>query len=264
MPSCASRDRQRAEGPRLPDQQCRRLPQRHQDPPAARLRARPCRRSSWRLSTRPSPSSMDRAEVVATFAPAARAALAAFPVEPDGLELVALAENVTWRVTDRADGASLGAEAAPALVPHAGRAGLRTHCGCGRWPTPGSRCRCRCAPGTARNSPPSSCRRPASGGWPDGALDGGPDHGRRDARGRRSGDRRSVVRAAGRLAARMHEQASRWQPPAGFRRPVLDADGLHGQRAALGPVLGPSCARSRANGGWSSTRVGVSPKCCEG
>jgi hypothetical protein len=29
-----------------------------------------------------------------TFTPAAREALAAFPIEPDGLELVSLAENV--------------------------------------------------------------------------------------------------------------------------------------------------------------------------
>ena len=36
-----------------------------------------------------------------TFTPAAREALAAFPIEPDGLELVSLAEN---RVTDRRDG----------------------------------------------------------------------------------------------------------------------------------------------------------------
>src|SRR4051794_24389021 len=49
---------------------------------------------------------MDKADLAATFAPAARAALAAFPIEPDGLEPVALAENVTWRVTDRRDGAS--------------------------------------------------------------------------------------------------------------------------------------------------------------
>ena len=39
-----------------------------------------------------------------TFAPAARGAPEAFPIEPDGLELVALAENVTYRVVDRRDG----------------------------------------------------------------------------------------------------------------------------------------------------------------
>ena len=39
-----------------------------------------------------------------TFTPAAREALKAFPIEPDALELVSLAENVTYRVVDRRDG----------------------------------------------------------------------------------------------------------------------------------------------------------------
>src|SRR5262245_7813469 len=40
------------------------------------------------------------------FAPAAREALKAFRIEPDGLDLVPLAENVTCRVVDRRDGAA--------------------------------------------------------------------------------------------------------------------------------------------------------------
>ena len=39
-----------------------------------------------------------------TFRPAALAALSAFPIEPDALDLVSLAENVTYRVVDRRDG----------------------------------------------------------------------------------------------------------------------------------------------------------------
>ena len=39
-----------------------------------------------------------------TFMPAAREALKAFPIEPDALELVSLAENVTYRLVDRSDG----------------------------------------------------------------------------------------------------------------------------------------------------------------
>lgn len=39
-----------------------------------------------------------------SFTPAALEALKAFPIEPDALELVALAENVTYRVVDRRDG----------------------------------------------------------------------------------------------------------------------------------------------------------------
>jgi len=38
------------------------------------------------------------------FRPAALAALAAFPIEPDALELVSLSENITYRVVDRRDG----------------------------------------------------------------------------------------------------------------------------------------------------------------
>src|SRR5438034_8792451 len=52
------------------------------------------------------PRSMADGVVADTFAPAAREALKAFPIEPDALELVSLAENVTYRVVDRRDGAA--------------------------------------------------------------------------------------------------------------------------------------------------------------
>src|SRR5260370_19973575 len=39
-----------------------------------------------------------------SFAPGTREALKAFPIEPDGLELMPLSENVTYRVVDRRDG----------------------------------------------------------------------------------------------------------------------------------------------------------------
>src|ERR1043165_1681027 len=39
-----------------------------------------------------------------TFTPAAHEALKAFPIEPEALGLVWLAENVTYRVVDRRDG----------------------------------------------------------------------------------------------------------------------------------------------------------------
>ena len=47
---------------------------------------------------------MDRAQADRIFTPAAAQALKAFPIEPDGLELVALSENVTFRVTDAPSG----------------------------------------------------------------------------------------------------------------------------------------------------------------
>src|SRR5580692_10014141 len=49
---------------------------------------------------------MDNAEAERVFTPAAVEALKAFPLEPERIELVALSENVTFRVTDRQDGAA--------------------------------------------------------------------------------------------------------------------------------------------------------------
>ncbi|HZK99515.1 MAG TPA: phosphotransferase [Caulobacteraceae bacterium] len=46
---------------------------------------------------------MDRDTTAALYAPAARAAAAAFPVEAGEIELVAVSENVTFRVTDAND-----------------------------------------------------------------------------------------------------------------------------------------------------------------
>src|SRR4051794_4895584 len=52
---------------------------------------------------------MTAASAVAdTYTPAARAALDAFAIEPEGLELVSLSENVTYRVVDRRDGTAYG------------------------------------------------------------------------------------------------------------------------------------------------------------
>ena len=46
---------------------------------------------------------------------------------------------------------------------------------------------------------------------------------------------RGHFQALGRIAARIHNQASGWRPPAGFRRHALDADGLMGERPFWGP-----------------------------
>ena len=221
-------------------------------------------RSSWRLSTRPSPSSMDRDEVVATFAPAARAALAAFPVDPDGLELVTLAENVTWRVTDRRDGASWALKlhrpwyhTLEELISE--RLWVRALADAGiAVPLPlrtcsGEEFAFRRRAGERR----AATRR-------NDALDGGPDHGRCDARGRRPVDRRSVVRAVGSPRC-PHARAG--QPLAAARR--LQRAPRSMPRASwaarrIGALSGSILRSLPANGSWSSTRVGVSPKCCKG
>src|SRR5712692_9120348 len=55
-------------------------------------------------SIRRLPRSMAEGVAADPFTPAALAALRAFPIEPDALNLVSLAENVTYRVMDRRDG----------------------------------------------------------------------------------------------------------------------------------------------------------------
>src|SRR6187551_3965601 len=58
------------------------------------------RRTSWSRSTKRWPNSMNREAIGRAFAPAARAALPAFPIDARDLTLVSLAENVTFKVTD--------------------------------------------------------------------------------------------------------------------------------------------------------------------
>jgi Ser/Thr protein kinase RdoA (MazF antagonist) len=49
------------------------------------------------------------------------------------------------------------------------------------------------------------------------------------------GQRAMQFSALGQLLATMHQQASGWQPPAGFSRHALDADGLMGSKPFWGP-----------------------------
>ena len=111
---------QPAEGQGLPDQQCRRLRQRREDPPAAAVLASRCGRIPGRLGrndrrTRGIQSGPTEAEQA--YAPAARQALAAFGVEPAELRFVHLSENVTFRATDATRWVAARAAAAPPLVP---------------------------------------------------------------------------------------------------------------------------------------------------
>src|SRR5688572_13172397 len=76
-------------------------------------------RRSSAPSTPRSAASMDRAAAEAAYTPAAREALAAFEIAPAALELVHMAENVTFRVTGSRDGT--------AYVLRLHRPGYRTH-----------------------------------------------------------------------------------------------------------------------------------------
>lgn len=168
------------------------------------------------------------------FAPAAREALAAFGVEPAALRFVHVSENVTFRVTDARDGSPLvlrlhrpGYHDLPALRSE--------H----QWT------RALVAAGIAAPEPlltrdgASFVEVGIAGGerrwaglarWVDGELLA--DVLQRDA------DQASAAahfRQLGAIMAAMHNQASGWTPPEGFRRHRLDADGLMGPEPFWGP-----------------------------
>jgi Ser/Thr protein kinase RdoA (MazF antagonist) len=174
-------------------------------------------------------------EAEQAYAPAARQALAAFGVTAAELRFVNLSENVTFRVTDARDGARLvlrlhrpwyhdieelksehlwtralvaAGIAAPEPLPTlAGESfaqveiaatGERRWAGLARW-VDGE----LLAEVMARETDPAATRRHFD--------------------------------QLGAMMAAMHEQASRWTPPAGFRRHALDADGLLGPAPFWGP-----------------------------
>jgi Ser/Thr protein kinase RdoA (MazF antagonist) len=169
------------------------------------------------------------------YAPAARQALAAFGVTPADVTFVNMSENVTFRVTDSRDGAQLvlrlhrpwyhdieelnsehlwtralveaGVAAPEPLLTMGGESFAQVEI-----PVTGER---RWA-GLAR--------------WVDGEL--------LHHVVEREADPTATLRYFGQLGAlmaAMHDQATGWSPPAGFRRHALDADGLLGPAPFWGP-----------------------------
>ncbi len=169
------------------------------------------------------------------YAPAALQALAAFGVEPAHLHFVRMGENVTFRVTDARDGSPLvlrlhrpwyhdiaelrsehlwtralvqaGIAAPEPLLTQAGENFAQVEIaatGERRWA------------GLAR--------------WREGELLA--DVVARETDSAANADRFAHV---GAIMAAMHDQASGWTPPAGFRRHALDADGLMGPEPFWGP-----------------------------
>jgi Ser/Thr protein kinase RdoA (MazF antagonist) len=169
------------------------------------------------------------------FAPAARTALAAFPIDADGLELVALAENVTWRVTDRRDGTPYVLKlhrpwyhTLDELISE--RVWIRALADAGvAVPVP-----LRTCDGEEFTSVvvPQTGERRIAGmtRWTEGRL---------MAEAVREGSDPRIIEdwfeQLGAVAACMHEQASRWRAPAGFARPALDARGFMGSAPHWGP-----------------------------
>jgi Ser/Thr protein kinase RdoA (MazF antagonist) len=178
---------------------------------------------------------MDKAEAHRVFSPAAIEALTAFPIEPDGLELVSLSENVTFRVKDRSDGAdyvlrlhrpgyhtleelnservwtrALAAAGVAVPIPLATRGG-GDYVGV---PVPAL----------------GQTRQAGMARWTEGEL-------LSDVL-ERSDDPAAAERyfeQLGAIEAAMHNQSSAWRPPPGFARHAVDRDGLMGDAPFWGP-----------------------------
>jgi Ser/Thr protein kinase RdoA (MazF antagonist) len=178
---------------------------------------------------------MDRALAAEIFTPAAREALRAFPVEAAEIELVAVSENVTFRIAGLASG--------EAYVLRLHRPGYHTD--------------------AALNSERTWTRALAEAGVnvpiPLAARDGRdyvsvfvPGAGQHRQAGmthwipgeilddvleRDQGTEAHVrwFERLGAIAAAMHVQSSAWTPPAVFERHVLDIDGLMGEAPFWGP-----------------------------
>lgn len=162
------------------------------------------------------------------FLPAARETLAAFPVEPAAIEPVAMAENVTFKVTDARDGstfvlrlhrpgynslAELESERAwTAALAEAGVGapqGLRARDG--RWYVP------VWIPYTEET------RFAGMASWTEGEV-------LSDILAREGpGSAPAQFGRLGALTAALHAQAVAWRPPEGFVRHALDRDGLMGE-----------------------------------
>jgi Ser/Thr protein kinase RdoA (MazF antagonist) len=170
-----------------------------------------------------------------TFAPAAREALKAFPIEPDGLELVSQAENVTYRVVDGRDGTAyalrlhrpwyhtldelVSERAWVRALAEAGiavQAPVRTR--------DGREYAAATIPGTGEQRFAGLAR------WTAGRV-----------LARELGETADSAAAErrfaqlGALTAALHEQATRWRPPTIFTRHALDADGFMGEAPHWGP-----------------------------
>ena len=178
---------------------------------------------------------MDSAEAEPVFTPAAIQALKAFPIEPEGLELVALSENVTFRVSDRRDGA--------AYVLRLHRPGYHTleELNSERVWT-----RALAEAGVAVPIPLTTRagsdyvsvqvealgqqRQAGMTRWIEGEL-------LADLL-ERSDDVEAPERCfeqLGAIEAAMHNQSCGWRPPPGFARHAVDRDGLMGDAPFWGP-----------------------------
>lgn len=171
---------------------------------------------------------MDNETVDRTFTPAARAALAAFPIDAEDLTLVSLSENVTFKVTDRRDGRAYvlrlhrpGYHTLEELVSE--RAWIRSLSEAGI-DVPAA-VMTRDGQDYVPVTIPATGERRFAGmaSWTEGRLLSEVLAATTD---------QTLVEASfkqlGAITAAMHNQASAWKPPPGFKRHALDSDGLMG------------------------------------
>jgi Ser/Thr protein kinase RdoA (MazF antagonist) len=170
-----------------------------------------------------------------TFTPAAREALAAFPIEPDGLELVSLAENVTYRVTDRRDGTAYALRLhRPWYHTHdelvSERAWVRALADAGIAVQMPMRTRAGQEYASVAIAGTGEKRFAGLARWTTGRV--------LAEVLRETTDTRIAEQHFARLGAvtaTLHDQAAAWRPPAAFARNALDADGFMGEAPHWGP-----------------------------
>jgi Ser/Thr protein kinase RdoA (MazF antagonist) len=169
------------------------------------------------------------------YVPAARQALAAFGVEPAELRFVNLSENVTFRVTDARGGAPLvlrmhrpwyhgiGALKSEHMWTRAlVQAGIAVP---DPLATPGGESFVQVEIAAMGERRWAGLARWREGELLDDVVARDPDI---------AANARCFAQI-GAITAAMHDQATRWTPPAGFQRHVLDADGLMGAAPRWGP-----------------------------
>jgi Ser/Thr protein kinase RdoA (MazF antagonist) len=178
---------------------------------------------------------MERDEARRVFEPPAREALKSFPIEPASLDLVAIAENITFRVIDARDGTPYvfrlhrpWYHTLDELISE--RVWLRALVAAGiSVPAPvpardGREYVAVAIPGNGEQ------RYAGMIGWTEGRL-------LSEALAEK-GDtawRAKVFEQLGAITAAMHNQATAWKVPAGFTRHHLDTDGLMGDQPFWGP-----------------------------
>jgi Ser/Thr protein kinase RdoA (MazF antagonist) len=171
----------------------------------------------------------------APYLPAAREALAQFPVTPRKLATAAVSENVSFRVT------TASGEAYVLRLHRPGYNTLEELESERRWrdalAATGLRVQTALAACDGRHFVPVSTAAAgeASGryasmvSWLPGEI---LDDGRLAGAGRL--ERQRLFHHLGALAAQLHNQAAGWRAPAGFTRPALDRDGLLGEQPRWG------------------------------